>query len=86
MPDSRPTKFSAVRSPASTARAGPEIVSTCCACGDGGAVAAIGLNVDIRRQFPKRRNRQRQSGDHAGLARHQDGAGRRRLPEWSRSR
>src|SRR5229473_7443529 len=29
MPDSRPTKFNAVRSPASTARAGPEIVSTC---------------------------------------------------------
>ena len=29
MPDSRPTKFNALRSPANTARAGPEIVSTC---------------------------------------------------------
>ena len=29
MPDSRPTKFSAVRSPASTRARGPEIVSTC---------------------------------------------------------
>ena len=43
--------------------------------GDGRAVAIMRLDVDIRRQLLKRRNRQRQSGDHAGLPRDQDGVG-----------
>jgi hypothetical protein len=35
----------------------------------------MGLDVDIRRQSLKRRDRQRQSGDHACLPRDHDGMG-----------
>ena len=43
--------------------------------GDGAAIAKMRLDADIRRQFLKRRNRQRQSGDHSCLPRDQDGVG-----------
>ena len=43
--------------------------------GDHGTVAKMSLDADVGRQFLKHRNRQRQSGDHAGLSRHQDGMG-----------
>ena len=44
--------------------------------GDTRAIAVMGADADIRRQFLKRRDRQWQSGDHARLPRHQDGVGR----------
>jgi hypothetical protein len=36
-------------------------------------VADMRADLDVGRQFLQRRQRQRQSGDHAGLPRHEDG-------------
>jgi hypothetical protein len=44
---------------------------------DGRAIAKMRLDIDIRRQRLKRRDRQRQAGDHARLPCDQDGMGLR---------
>ena len=74
MPERWPRKLSAMRSAASTARASPSIVSSAVLAATASPSRWCAVIADRGIELAQRRLDQRQSGDRAGLARHDDGA------------